>query len=264
MISLGVDIAGMDNTWVTSIDNHKKIQLEPQKMTLEQILIHCLKPDVSVVVIDSPLSYAIDEENGMRNCDEALREMLDRFTFSRNYVASSNSLSAVTSRGRQLAEELRKCNYKGKILETVPRFCLGQMAIRYPSLITAVEEYKTDQLNWNTHRVNLWREWWLQQMSVAHVPLPTFNQENEDGKLDSMVCASIGHFYIVNKKKITLYRHIPKGHHKTRGFVKGIHVLSDPSGVPFFVPNGLDILKEKVGGSYAEDVSLSRSMGRFI
>lgn len=82
MKTVGVDIAGAKNTWMALIDldsqSNEFDEEYPKMQTLEEIVVYCLDPknDVKNIVIDAPLSYAIDEENGMRDCELLLREAL--------------------------------------------------------------------------------------------------------------------------------------------------------------------------------------------
>ncbi|MCM3593475.1 DUF429 domain-containing protein [Brevibacillus borstelensis] len=229
-INVGVDIAGMNNSWVTVLDSNKSLIQPPSLMNLEDILNYCLKNKAVTVTIDAPLSYAIDEENGMRDCDMRLRQWLKMQGFPEQYVLSSNSLQAVTSRGRLLAEELLLSDFKGLILETVPRFCLAQMAVSLnnPNLIQAVQNYKNKDTNISANsRRDLWNDWCSNKLMTTSTQVPSFNKEKDDGKVDSMVCATIGYFFSTSNNLVHLESHNPKKPNTMiRGFVKGIHILA--------------------------------------
>lgn len=227
---VGVDVAGMDNTWITTLDSNGILIQTPLLMNLENIVDYCLGNNADSITIDAPLSYAIDEENGFRDCEKRLQQWLQDHGFSQFYVQSANSLQAVTTRGRLLAEELLMRDFKGAILETVPRFCLAQMAISLNNLnlIQAVQNYKNNDTSISTNsRRDLWNDWCSNKLMTTSPQVLSFNKKKDDGKVDSLVCATIGYFFSTSNNLVHLESHNPrKSNTIIRGFVKGIHILA--------------------------------------
>jgi hypothetical protein len=102
---LGVDMAGAQNTWMcvlTVRDKRPTLTQAPSRETLERIIKYVEEQPVVAAAIDAQLTWSPTEESGFRSSDEELRGMLP--PDCRTWVASQNSLMAVTVRGRQLAE----------------------------------------------------------------------------------------------------------------------------------------------------------------
>lgn len=195
-IYLGVDVAGASNTWMTALSQdgaRLEVVYGPRLATLESIVGYCEENDVVAAAIDAQLTIALSEDNGFRNSDLHLRNLLP--PDCRNWVASINSLMAVPIRGRLLAEHLSPT--VGTVLETHPRasllFGLGQDADE------PIRAYKrgnaTDRA---AHTQELWRLW-SERFGIAHQGLV-----REDGALDSLVCATVAHQF--HHSPDTLYR----------------------------------------------------------
>lgn len=249
MKTVGVDIAGAKNTWMAVIDLDSQAnefdEEYPKMQTLEEIVVYCLDPknDVKNIVIDAPLSYAIDEENGMRDCELLLREALFCNGYKREYVASSNSLQGVAIRGYRLAEELRQRGFNGDILEIIPRYCLAQFATASGNsqLIQAIKSYKVlskkdkqgneiiDKSSVILKRKWIWDEWrsfYFGSRKDGFL-LGKFEGSNQDGIIDAFICATIGYLLHNQPLSLRLVPHKPDHPEKRRGFVDGIHVLGE-------------------------------------
>ncbi len=132
-IYLGVDVAGQDNTWAAALspgDNGPEVVYGPKKAKLQDLVNCCETENVVAATIDAQLTIALTEENGFRNSDDCLRDMIVERNGSLNWVASINFLAAVPIRGRMLADHLSPT--VGTLLETHPRasllFALGDEA----------------------------------------------------------------------------------------------------------------------------------------
>ena len=204
-IYLGVDVAGMDNTWVAALslgDGGPGVVcgLGPQRATLEELVDYCKDKNVVAVAIDAQLTAALSEENGFRTSDMELRRMLCERRGSKNWVASINSLAGVPIRGQMLADHLSPT--VGTLLETHPRasllFALGEDA-REP-----VWEYKRgdDREIRADHTRQLWRLWSERFRIAPHEP-----HDYHDGALDSLVCATVAYLYHHEPGRLYRLRH---------------------------------------------------------
>lgn len=183
-IYLGIDVAGASNTWVCGLApgaTGPEVALPPIKMTMAEIVRLADERNVLAVALDAQLTHAISEENGFRSCDNELRAILPKDCVS--WVASQNSLMAVPVRGRQLADALAPV--VGTILETHPRACLY---FGFPELLEAIRRYKGDEPH--EHLARLWQAWTGRWSLGGSIPYALC-----DGKLDSLVCATVAYLY---------------------------------------------------------------------
>ena len=93
-----------------------------RKASLAAVVDYCGTNNVVAATIDAQLTAALSEENGFRESDMELREMLLKRQGSRNWVAAATGLLAVPVRGRLLAEHLSPT--VGTVIETHPRASL--------------------------------------------------------------------------------------------------------------------------------------------
>ena len=210
-VYLGVDVAGAKNTWMVYLSptDHGLAAVDgPHKTSLEAVVDYCEGNNVVAATIDAQLTAALSEENGFRESDMELREMLLKRQGSRNWVASAAGLLAVPVRGRLLAEHLPPT--VGTVIETHPRasllFALGE------ELLEPIWEYKPkrDDTRSETevrrsHVRTLWKLWSEAFGVLQHEPV------YHDGALDSLVCATVAY----------LYHHETDALHKLRHEVAG-------------------------------------------
>ncbi|NOU83909.1 DUF429 domain-containing protein [Paenibacillus sp. LMG 31459] len=246
---VGIDVAGSENTWMCSLhltpSHPSPMAIVPQLISLREIVEYCLNPKnkVKIIVIDAPLSYALNEEKGYRNCETSLRKNLRKAGFNSNFILSSNSLMGVTSRGRQLAEELRERGFSGEIIETIPRYCLAQIAsfVGKKAVTDAVNRYKKKSVNVIQHREILWKFWRLSHFWKSSILKPSLTHKKSDGVIDAFVCATIGYLIANNPKAVHLERHV-NNIEPIRGFVEGVHVLNYP-----FTPSAINKFRTQRG-----------------
>ncbi len=203
-IYLGVDVAGAKNTWATALspsDSSLAVVDGPRRASLAAVVGYCESNNVVAATIDAQLTAALSEENGYRESDMELREMLLERQGSRNWVAAATGLLAVPVRGRLLAEHLSPT--VGTVIETHPRasllFALGE------EYLVPIREYKRGDEAAEFHTRTLWRAWSEAFGVLPHEP--TYH----DGALDSLVCATVAY----------LYHHEPAALHKLRHEVTG-------------------------------------------
>lgn len=188
---LGVDIAGAKNTWTCLLEvegEGRPTWHAPQSgLGLTAIAEMAEDREVRGAVIDAQLTWSPADENGFRESDVCLRNLLPAEFMP--WVASQNSLMAVPVRGRQLAELLAPS--VGTILETHPRSCLYFfLHLHHPDALGLVRAYKPGQ----GAAARLWELW------CAHFGLrPAVPAEPpalvSDGALDALVCATVGMLY---------------------------------------------------------------------
>lgn len=220
-IYLGVDVGGMNNTWMAALSASGDgliVVHGPCLVSLEEIAGYCEDNDVVAVAIDAQLTAALSEENGFRTSDCELRDMLHQRRGSRNWVASANGLMAVPVRGRLLAEHLAPT--VGTLLETHPRasllFGLGHEE-NQEEIRTAIREYKKKSNDTKKeaearkpHVRKLWWYWSGQHWSGQHWSGHFFHSDSQslsvydDGALDALVCATVA--YCFHHAPETLHR----------------------------------------------------------
>jgi predicted nuclease with RNAse H fold len=186
-------------------------------MSLRQIEDFCEEEDVLGVAIDAQLSIALDDESGLRSSDLQLRGSrklrLEGMLPSaiRGSVLSFNYTSALTVRGRLLAEALGPLI--GTILETHPLAAL-YLALGEESL-PSIRAYKTkpepgmslhDKAALHQRRTaalgylaNAWSE--LFHIDLSATPVTT------DGALDAIVCATVVYLYHRRPNSLKHLRH---------------------------------------------------------
>jgi len=194
---LGIDIAGAKNTWMCVLaekDGRPTLTEAPSRETLEKIIKYIEEQPVVAAAIDAQLTWAPTEESGFRSSDEELRKMLP--PECRNWVASQNSLMAVTVRGRQLAECISPT--VGTIIETHPRACLF---LANESVLDSIKLYK--QKEGQEHVIRLW-EVWTDQFDID-TALTT--AELTEGALDAMICATIAYLFHSSPEKLLRLSH---------------------------------------------------------
>ena len=210
-VYLGVDVAGAKNTWMVALSSEEDglcVVDGPRKTSLAAVVGYCEGNNVVAATIDAQLTAALSEENGFRESDMELREMLLKRQGSRNWVASAAGLLAVPVRGRLLAEHLSPT--VGTVVETHPRasllFGLGE------EFLEPIWEYKPksgdtrEQTETRArHTRTLWRAWSERFGILPHEPV------YRDGALDSLVCATVAY----------LYHHAPAALRKLRHEVAG-------------------------------------------
>ena len=107
----GLDIAGAKNTWLCRIrvnDNRITItEIIKHRGSIIELAGHINKTEYEIICIDAPLTYPADKENGMRDSDILLRDILKRENHPANIVSSSHSLMAVPLRGMYLLKYLK-------------------------------------------------------------------------------------------------------------------------------------------------------------
>ncbi len=203
-VYLGVDVAGAKNTWTTALSpsgDSIAVVDRPHRASLAGVVGYCEGNNVVAATIDAQLTAALSEENGYRESDMELRQMLQERQGSRNWVASAAGLLAVPVRGRLLAEHLSPT--VGTLIETHPRasllFALGE------EYLVSIWEYKRGDEAAEAHTRTLWRAWSEAFGILPHEPV------YHDGALDSLVCATVAY----------LYHHEPAALHKLRHDVPG-------------------------------------------
>lgn len=201
-IYLGVDVAGKDNTWAAAVsagDGGPEVVFGPQKVKLQELVDYCETENVVAVTIDAQLTIAISEENGFRNSDLELREMLVKRDGVREWVVSVNSLMGVPIRGQMLADRLSPT--VGTLLETHPRasllFALGKKACE--SVWKYKGKAKKEVRAHHTER--LWEMW------SDHFGITYSEPVQDDGELDSLVCATVGYLYHDDPDRLHRLRH---------------------------------------------------------
>ncbi len=210
-VYLGVDVAGAKNTWVAALspgEDGLAVVDGPRRASLAAVVGYCEENNVVAATIDAQLTAALSEENGFRESDMELREMLLERQGSRNWVAAATGLLAVPVRGRLLAEHLSPT--VGTVIETHPRasllFALGE------EFLEPIWEYKPKSDDTRSaaearrsHTRTLWWAWSEAFGILPHEPA------YHDGALDSLVCATVAY----------LYHHEPAALHKLRHEVAG-------------------------------------------
>jgi predicted nuclease with RNAse H fold len=196
---LGIDIAGAKKTWMcalTTSDGGLSIVGQPIRARLEQIIQYTENNPVVSIAIDAQLTWAVSDENGLRESDDELRDLLPKDC--RNWVASQNFLAAVPVRGRQLAECLSPI--VGTIIETHPRACL---LFANKSLIESVKLYKDKKVNYQEHITRLWQSWTRQFGIKNTLKMSAIT----DDALDSLVCATIAYLFHHSPHQLTRLSH---------------------------------------------------------
>ncbi|MEN8376509.1 MAG: DUF429 domain-containing protein [Gemmatimonadota bacterium] len=182
----GVDIAGATNTWLCRLvdaEGWPELVEPPRTMSLREIVDYVGSESVVSVAIDAPLTWALDEDRGLRGSDEALRRMLP--SGSRDWVVSQNSLKAIPARGRQLTEYLG--GVVGTILETHPRSCI-YFALR--ESLELIHGYGRGKGAREAARP-IW-DAWVRRFSIRGGGAV---EEVEEGTVDALVCATIAFLY---------------------------------------------------------------------
>lgn len=182
----GVDIAGATNTWLCRLSDAEgwpQLVEPPHTTSLREIVDYAAAESVVAVAIDAPLTWALDEDRGLRASDESLRALLP--SGARDWVVSQNSLKAVPARGRQLSEYLG--GVVGTILETHPRSCI-YFALR--EKLELIHGYGRGKGAREAARP-LW-DAWVRHFSIRGA---TGVEEIEEGTVDALVCATIAFLY---------------------------------------------------------------------
>ena len=194
---LGVDVGGAANTWMAAIvtGNHRAVELQVGKTTLQKIVVDCQRGDTMALAIDAQLTFSISRETGFRSSDDHLKKLLH--ADFRHRVASCNSLMAVPLRGTALAAAVSP--FVGTVIETHPTACL-LLALQSEDAEDAVQGYKRGKREGEKRSAYvaecsadsqfLWEQW------TTHFRLPvTPPEEMSDGAVDAVVTATIAWFY---------------------------------------------------------------------
>ncbi|MBI4205110.1 MAG: DUF429 domain-containing protein [Betaproteobacteria bacterium] len=207
---VGVDVAGAENTWLACLAKDGpcvRLEQEPRKTSLGEIVQLAEQRDVVAVAIDAQLSIAVSDENGFRSSDIELRALLP--AEFRTWVASVNALMAVPIRARLLSDALSPS--VGTILETHPRAALyfGSSA----ELDDALRHYKKGPEP--TALVQrLWQAWSTRFGIDGDLGILS------DGALDAAVCATVAYL----------------AHHRPEDLLRLRHGAADKTGRgPFYV-----------------------------
>jgi len=196
-IYVGVDIAGASDTWATALTpnaNGLEIVFGPKLTPLTFLTEFATENEVVAVAIDAPLTAALTDETGFRSSDRELRELLP--ADCRDWVASANSLMAVPSRGRLLADALAPL--VGTLLETHPRACL---------LLHLGEDSKSDVKGYkgkapNKECLSILVRRWTEDFGI-HGGVAA----GSDGALDALVCATVSYCFHSRPDHLRRLRH---------------------------------------------------------
>ena len=182
----GVDIGGATTTWLCSLADDEgwpRLVEPPKTLSLREIVDYAGERTVVSVAIDAPLTWALDEDRGLRASDEALRRLLP--SGARDWVVSQNSMKAMPARGRQLADYLG--GVVGTILETHPRSCV-YFALR--ERVELIHGYGRGKGAREAARP-LW-DAWIRRFSIRGA---AGVDEVEEGTVDALVCATMAFLY---------------------------------------------------------------------
>lgn len=197
---LGIDIGGMDKTYVCTLQqNGNTLSIESLEQTTLQRAYE-LAIDAKSIAIDAQLTFDISCENGFRDSDERLRNLLTQNQGIRKWVASYNSLMAVPIRGKILFDELIKSGKDIKVYETHPR---ANLLFKLPDLIDDIISYKGKNEQ-AIHSINTLKENWLNAFNIVD-PQTLLNNINNDG-LDALVCSTIAYLATINYRVVNLTR----------------------------------------------------------
>jgi predicted nuclease with RNAse H fold len=206
-VYMGVDVGGKGNTWACALSERSStgqrelfVFFGPKKATLEELVKLCWGWRVVACAIDAPLSYSLEEESGLRRCDQALRELLP--PECRNWVMSLHSLMAAPIRGLRLAEALAPA--VGTIVETHPR---ASLLFALPGLQQAVCRYKRAD---RAACAQLWQAW-----AATFAIRGLLEVLPHDGALDALVCATVAWLYHRRPEVLVSFA---QGGFGTRGF----------------------------------------------
>ncbi len=190
---LGIDIAGYRNTWVIAIGLRKerlylerllslRNPLKPKSISLKEVLQFCIDNRVLGIGIDSPLSFSIENENGIRTSDRYLKKLLPKE--AKNWVVSYNTLMAVPLRASILAKHLSP--YCGTIIETHPRASFYFILPENKKPLAFIYK-KVNLKNEKRFLIN-----WLKETFDLCIP---FEIKLTEGILDAILCGLAGYLY---------------------------------------------------------------------
>ncbi len=202
---LGVDIAGPKNTWVCELiwDQEKLIlpYLPYIEGSLGKIVSLVQKHNFVACAIDAPLSFSPSSIGGWRLSDKELRRLLP--SPFKNIVVSQDALTAVTSRGMQLASLLRP--FLGTLIETHPRASLVFVTQTEPALNKHVKTYKGKSPKRESQRLLcdfLTSGRFIKRVCGPKIRFKTLSfaqierHPKLDGIIDAFMCALIAFLYI--------------------------------------------------------------------
>ena len=206
--SYGLDIGGKNGTILSQIEVTsssivlKSIGTIKSLDTIDKIFKENRNNATSCLVIDAPLSYQIEVENGKRQIDQFYQDILNDYEKVKNehpekWVVSCHSLMAVPIKGIWAARLAANNNLK--VLETHPRVFLYALINKIArEKINLVFDYKNNIYQNKSSRKKsvkkFQKELWeiLVAQSNLRVPEDVDISVINDDHIDSLVCALAG------------------------------------------------------------------------
>lgn len=188
---LGIDTGGQSNNWIASlkVQDNKVLLLDmPKNASQEEILEKVVEEPICGVAIDGQITWSYEEDSGMRQPDEEIRNYLgDSPQGDINWVQSYNSLLVVPLKSRQIAELVNP--YVGILIETHPRVNLFlEFKDKNNNLVDLVKSYKNNDHNGEAKK-KIWASW-CESFGIE-VKCKDENGTINHGQIDALVCATI-------------------------------------------------------------------------